>query len=294
MKQLLFKILIFILILVFIFVANYTTNRLFIHRFSKKFPNVETIIVGDSHVMVGVNDKILPESVNIAQGAEPYVVTYYKLKKILSDNPGIKNVIIGFSYHNFSSFNDYKFIDKKIAYELYKRLYPLVDIGDMWSFQVAIDRKIFLQTFIRNMLLYPKIHHYDNYIGKFEKRPNKLNEANLEETIRRHYLRGAQDDDISTVSRVSLNRIVKLTNQYNLRLILLNTPVERRYYEMVPEVFLNYYAQVKNELEQQNVQIIDLGNYNLDNSSFYDYDHLSGEGAEVISKLIAKHIAEFR
>ena len=66
--------------------------------------NVNNLFIGDSHIMQGINDSIIPNSINLAENSEAYYYSYFKIKGIIKNNPSIKNIFLGFSYHSLSSY----------------------------------------------------------------------------------------------------------------------------------------------------------------------------------------------
>ena len=71
--------------------------------------------------MTSLNPKLLYNTINISQGAEPYVLTYWKLKEILMLNK-IDTLILGFAPHNISEYNDKKFLNKFIQMKCLKEV----------------------------------------------------------------------------------------------------------------------------------------------------------------------------
>src|SRR6266513_3653769 len=69
-------------------------------------PEVKTIIIGDSHIELGINDHLLPDCINISESGEAFMFSYAKLQALLKHHPQIKTVFIGCSFHNLSSYYD--------------------------------------------------------------------------------------------------------------------------------------------------------------------------------------------
>ena len=66
--------------------------------------NISDIYIGDSHIKHAINDSIIPNSLNIAESSESFYFSYFKLKILLENNPSIKKVHLGLSYHNLSNY----------------------------------------------------------------------------------------------------------------------------------------------------------------------------------------------
>ena len=69
-----------------------------------------TLIMGDSRTQYSLDPHLFPSANNISQTAEPYFLTYWKLKALI-DLHEIDTVILGFAHQNISAFNDRKLSD---------------------------------------------------------------------------------------------------------------------------------------------------------------------------------------
>ena len=136
MKKFIKQIILFILIYILILGINFSLNLYFINTIPPMV-NANTLIIGDSHPQTAINPKLLNNAENLSQSAEPYLITYFKLKKLLDTNK-INTVILGYSYHNLSAFNDKKFIDSKWSKKMFQR-----------NLQKILKRKDTLPKFIK-------------------------------------------------------------------------------------------------------------------------------------------------
>ena len=120
MEQFLRKLILFIVLPTVYFAFNASVNYLIYSSQIVDVGKPNIIVIGDSHPMAAVNTNMLDNAINISRSAEPYVLTYWKLKAILKNHiPEI--LIIGFSPHNISAFNDKKFSDPDWSSEMFKR-----------------------------------------------------------------------------------------------------------------------------------------------------------------------------
>ena len=67
--------------------------------------NIELLFLGDSHITNAVIESIMQNAVKLSQRSEPYYYTYQRLK-FVSNNSKIEKIILGYSYHNISSYYD--------------------------------------------------------------------------------------------------------------------------------------------------------------------------------------------
>lgn len=108
MLRLLGKIILFVLIILFVISPVILVNKSVVYSALnsdafKLAPNINTLIVGDSHSWLSLDPNIITGSVNVSESGECIFYTYYKLKYFIKQNPGVlRNVILAFSYHNIS------------------------------------------------------------------------------------------------------------------------------------------------------------------------------------------------
>lgn len=279
MKRFILKTSIFLLILISFFSINWIINQLII-RNTVKHLDSNLIFVGDSHIQNAINPKFLPGSINIAQPAEPYILTYWKLKKILRTNQSGK-VVLGFAPHNIAKFNDYKFSDSKWASEMFKRSYPIEEFNTIKN-EIEIDYTEYYKTLFKKLCFYPHDNHSRSYIGNFSNSTNnKIND--FEETINRHFYYKNNRPDISELSIKYLDSIVLLISTSQKKLILLNTPVHRNYSQRVPENIYKKYCDLVENFKSLNVTVIDKFVNDYNDSMFLNVDHLNTYGAKKLS-----------
>ena len=245
---------------------------------------IKYLFAGDSHIEKSMDDRLIEGSLNIAQPAENYPLTYYKLKKILKDQE-FETVVIGFSPHNISSFNDLKF-ENHFSHEFYKRLYPIR------FFQTPeverIDELDYLRNFMRHFFLFPFADNC-SYIGAYENsKRNKM--GNLDETIARHFY--DKEDQAYKVSEecVSyLDSIISLCQEHQVELILADTPSHDDYLTQIPEDMMLNYEQLAEELRVKGVRLFTDPRQYAD-SMFLDFDHLNQWGAEYYAKELSREL----
>lgn len=63
--------------------AMYGVNALLIENNPPVLPAAEVWIAGDSHTQNGLNPDLFRSALNVSQTAEPYFITYWKLKELL-------------------------------------------------------------------------------------------------------------------------------------------------------------------------------------------------------------------
>jgi hypothetical protein len=283
MRGFIIRILSFMAIVLIIMAGNYFFNKTYLN-IPPKLNDTEVLIIGDSRLMTGINPDLIPNCKNTAQNSESYLISYYKLKYLLAHQHGIKRVILSFSYPSFSAYLDGIFKGDVATLDVLNRIYPIMGLRDFNG--VEVDEQKYYQVLFKNMLVYPHTNHH-KYLGGFVKLKPGLERANLDGTIMRHYFdKDTNNIGISKVARAYLDSMIVLTQQKNVELVLVNVPLHKDYLKRIPKNFIDYYDQVKKELELKNVRILDYGGMVIDDKYFKDYNHLDEEGANYITEII--------
>jgi len=238
--------------------------------------DITKIIIGDSHVQLALNDKIIPNSVSFALASESYQYSLKKIQQILSNNPQIDTVIIGISYHNLSSYYDENFYDI-FAFKNYFYLYDFTDQIKFLS-KFNIDK-----SFITSAYKQLFESSYTTWKGGYE-----IIKGNFElkdsTTIDMRIFRQFSNCELSHENIKYLKSIIKYCNEKNIILVAVNTPLHPYYRKKIPEKFISAY---NNFVLTYKLNIIDFKNEKFINTDFLpDGDHLSESGAIKASKLL--------
>ncbi len=251
--------------------------------------SVDTIITGDSHVQCAIKDDLLSGIDNIALDSEGYIYSYYKLKSIISRNPHIKNIIIGFSFHNISFYyNGYiigkdarKIMPRYIDLLSYKEIYNLVKTYPVLG--IPALRKFFCL----NGEKYPYIGEYNN--GNTSKL--SYDETIMKNRINAQYLLNNKPLGLSAINIEYMGRVVQLCKAYKINLIFIRTPLHNEYRSSIPE---DHVAAYKRLVKEFNCPVIDFSGLTLEDSHFLpDGDHLNARGAIEATKYFSKIWKQF-
>jgi hypothetical protein len=246
--------------------------------------NVKTLITGDSHVQCAINDRLLPGIKNISINSEGYIYSYYKLKEILAHNPQIKKIIVGFSYHNLSSYYD-DYISGKHAQPIMLRYFGLLDYSGL--FQIIFSNSLLVMPALNEILStgnkdYP-------YIGRFSaiaSKNRKYNETTMMKRVKGQYYVNHEIRRVSKFNSEYIAKIVELSRKHNVKLTLINTPLHKNYLNEIP---LKYKDEYKEILKKFNLPVIDFLDLNLSDDHFLpDGDHLNSKGALLATKYFAE------
>lgn len=289
MRAFCLDIILFLVILFLYLGINLALNVYFI-RSSPPRLSSDCLIMGDSHPMCALDPKVL-NAVNVSQTAEPYIITYYKLKEFLKYNR-IQKLILGFSYQNMSSYNDRELIDQQWADISFQRTYSLIPYYSIkW---IAFDHIAYLKAITRNMLLFPKKRH-QTYIGNFKVLERRYDpQQGSRDAIRMHFFINSTPERISKCSLSYLDSILTLCNQNRIDVLLISTPLNSSYRTHIPANFKNAFQVKADSLRVHQVEIMDYSNFPIADSLFADSDHLNFIGAKVFSDTVKVKISSLK
>lgn len=261
---------------------------------------IENVFMGDSHAQYGFYDLDNPKNINISYRSEKYIWSYIKLRKILKSN-NIKNVYLNFSYHSLSKNNEKDLVgsSRSFFYSRYCAMLGNEDIKEL--FKLKILNNDLLWCFLKNSLGFPyegsrelryllalkrgkKTEKIFPFWGYFEKENEELNETiDVNEVLARHF----STRQVSKIQLHYLNKIIQLTNKYNVKLNLITLPVSTEYLSKIPFYYRKkHQVRVEHLKNFSHVKYQDLTGVSLEAKHFKDHDHLNMLGAKLVSKRI--------
>lgn len=279
MKKFLQRLLNFTGVILVVFCANALINKIIISKQSLPLNQSKVLIMGDSHPQRSLNPKFFSNAVNISQPAEPYIITFWKLKTILkSIRPD--TIIIGFAPHNISAYNDLKFSQPKWASEMFRRSY-LIEEFNLISNEIEVDYYTFYKTYMIQMGMYPKLNHI-NFIGSY-KNNRESDVTDWEESIKRHYYFDGKQLGVSEVAVSHLDSMISLCKRNEITVVLASHPVHQYYLENIPNSTLQRFTELSNYLSKKAIVFDKTSDYYPD-SLYFNPDHLNEIGSEVFTK----------
>ncbi len=287
MKHFIIKICLLIILCCSVAIINYSINISISKNQKLPVKNKRILIVGDSHPEKSLDPSYFESAQNISQPGEPYVITYWKLKKFL-DTYIPDTLMLGFAPHNISAFNDLKFSNKHWSEEMFRRCYTFENFNEIKS-DLSIDYLCYYKILFKELCTKVNSNHI-HYIGKYHnfKRSN-INDWEL--AINRHYYLQNRKLGVSQIAINYLDSIIYLCNKKNIKPILFSSPVHDNYWKHIPSKILTVYNSIKEKYNKQ-IQIIDKTNDSYDNSMFLNADHLNQLGAKKFSLEIKQLLKE--
>ncbi len=272
-----------------ILVNNYLSKNSELYQLEER---IDYLFIGDSHISLGVNDRLIPSSKNISSLAEPYYFTYQKLKFFLKQQQP-KTIFLGFSYANLSDNND------KFLFGSASTFFP-----DNYFFILNSLEKVKIIFWNRGKLLelFNKVHHslychinninqqnnhlYDGYNNTFIE--TKALPKRITARVSELFYENGSLRDFSKQNIKYFFKIIELCQKSDIKLFLLSTPLSKLYYNNVPTIYKRKFNEISSKSKISHINLI---KYLDQNSLFlYDGDHLNKNGAEILSKKLIKEL----
>ena len=251
--------------------------------------NINTLILGHSHVALGYNTQFINNTVNIGEQAELYVYSYFKLKKIVQNNPKIERVFVEYTNNqiNKKDMDRWLWEDKYLQHSLKK--YGVLLDGDALMLIYKNNTQGFITAFSKSL--------FDNIPRLYSLNKNKFLKGQFggylpcneqlkdNQEIRKRTLK---DTKISFENIIYLKQIVKYCKQIGIEIILVRSPMHKSYdlsyneteYQMILKTYF------------KNVKFIDNKDLPIPDDGFQDREHLNSRGAKIYSKYFNKQINE--
>jgi len=277
MKKFFYRLFLFASPLIVFMLVNMTINYCIYSHRAVNIAGTEVLILGDSHLMTAVDTRLFRNAKNICQSAEPPVVSYWKLKKILETNKP-NQIVFGFAPHTISACNDFRLSDPKWSKELFRRIYSIQDFNAVKN-HVLVDWISYYQALWKQTAFFPKKTH-ENYIGKFSAKTSSTI-SDWKHAIHSHYYSNEKVHPVSDLSIAYTDSIVELCKLKEVSIVFAGSPVHKRYYDEVPKSISVGYDRLTDLYEQQDVPVFNkTQDDSYADSLFFDVHHLNQAGAK--------------
>jgi hypothetical protein len=282
MKLFLYKVSLFIAVLIGYFLINTAINYYFIASFvpEEEGNHYNYVFSGDSHIQESFDYNKFNNAFGIAKSGEPYFITFWKLKYLTDWGITIDTLILGLGNHNVSDKEDKSLVSKE-AISNFEKSYAFHRYSPRDS--VEIDYYKYANVIFRKCLLFPAKDHY-HYKNIYDPGFLKLPDRDFyDDGLKKfhHYYYKEQLCDISIVNLNYLDSIIKLCNNLKTKLILVGTPVSKKYYRAIPDKFKEAYEKNKERYTEKGITVIDNTQLDFNDTLFMDFDHLNYYGCQV-------------
>ena len=299
MKKFQKRLYIFILIFLVFIGIDLLLQKMFLYKSNYfKLPETTTnLILGHSHVEYGYNTKLIKNTVNLGSSGEAYVYTYFKAKKVIENNPQIKNIFIEFTNNQIDpEMDNWTWDDMHLQYELKNYLF-LIDYKDLVflykknpsGFQSAFSKTLFNN--LNKLVQHRSIGDGDfgGYMAKM-KNTNEQEDKNDMNVGCFNTTNTSKKTKISDCNVMYLKKIVRFCQEKRIKVFLIRTPMSKKYSTLRTEV--TYKNVVSSQFK--NIPYFDFKDYPLLDSDFLDKEHLNSKGAEKYSKFFNDTISNLK
>lgn len=231
------------------------------------------LFLGNSRIQYGVNDQLIPHSLNVGLNADNYVFSYLKLKLLKKYNPQIDTLILGYDKATLTHY--FEISDEKF----HPFFWDILDIDD-WLFFLKHDKHIFMSPLSWLKILYPIKSHIGSIkfqelgIGGY----TDLYRDKLPEAIQQ-YKKSTTSIHIDELQEIYLRKIKLFCSKNDIKLIFLNMPSHPITYDQSEEEFLEQYTLS----HYSDIPYWDYEFVQLPDSCYGDLTHINYKGAKIIS-----------
>lgn len=281
------KLIVFLIVPALFMILVLLSLNVFVKTNYKVKSGITNVFLGDSHIQLAINDSLILESLNCGATSETFYFSYYKLKNLLNDNPSIKNVYLGFSFHNLSGYSD-RFVTGDYSASIAPKYYFILPLKE--QFRLIYWNRNDLFSFVRDVIKTGvsqtfKVKHYP-FMGGYSREFNKTfaADSSMNKRINFQYF---DNGKLNSVSRFNINylyKIISFCKRSRINLVLINTPLHRYYYDKIPRV---YKEELNKIVVKNRLKFIDLSKLKFEDNCFIpDGDHVSTIGADKVSEKI--------
>ncbi len=290
MKKLVLRIFIYSLIFISLFVLTGFFSGMLV-RSKSKFKLDETctgIIVGNSHVACGLDDKFLHGYKNLGAINESYLYSYIKIREVLDANSQVKTVFLAFDNIQVSEgwtekwlWDGGRMVNLLVAYQPYMTNQEIARFiyhnpkSTMKCQQLLLKRSI-------EIARTPSFNYLTSgYMGgnlpKYGSHTDSLLRVTPEVIPA-----PAEAQPVHELNFEYLQKIIEFCEERQVKLILIRTPVLKQFSGWITE---NSLQKVLRE-RLHGVSFIDTQKFPLTKEDYFDLDHLNTVGSEKLSKFL--------
>lgn len=302
-----------------IYYSNYDYNYLLKTLEKSKDADIETIVVGNSYPLTGIDTNLLSiKGVSLALSSQDLYYSYQLAKVAIDNNKFIKRCIIGGGYylvnHDLSkSKSEYsKNLVKNTYYPILKDKHNSETVEDieLLNIEKVLNDKVIDYIFnLENLdyyfkdLIYRDNNGYFNF--NFKREMNsilgemKLSDISELEKYRLGKDRASQHNKLSSYSQTKdeykqiFNDFISFLKEKNVEPIIVVFPNTKYYSEFLNKEYEYGFYNIVNEIKEKwRINLIDFTKKDIfEEADFIDLDHMSEIGAAKITKLINKYLS---
>ena len=294
MKKFLLKFVAFNVFCVFAFFCVLGMHFIRLNTISFEIPAEKTLLfIGDSHMETGIDEATIPGSFNFAQSGDPYFDQYFRLVKILKDNPQLKTVFITATPHSLAKYGDARIFGDYTMQNVVPYALPIYDT-EIWKMYLTEAPRRFVTFLFSHPFSFAKstVSSRKGLMKKLGSR--RMSEGqNLTKSIQKERDPNAvgrlHGDDTAGNARqiVYLRKMVEAVRAHGAEVIFLNLPLysDEEFFD-VP-----YFENLLNK-KFPDVKFWDYADFPIPDDCRQDINHLNRWGAEIFSRELVKRLEQ--
>lgn len=261
--------------------------------------NTETLIIGASRSDACFDTTQIPNSRSVSLNGEPLFFTYHKLRNILNNNTGVKNVIMATGAAHVGICQDrYLYAEDSISRRNHMAYYPFLNaegkrqIRRFSEYYITAAARYDYGLPLGYMKdLKPVINHYRQRfaVSDFEcwqgsgpiDAESHVSLSHIEKKIDSYFYDNGDVGSQSQLAVEHMEKLVRLCESTGIRLWMIKTPLHENFRDLVPQDCIDTHSELVQTLAQnhEHVELLDYSTMPLDTLKFYDGDHLNSDGA---------------
>ena len=268
------------------------------YQYLESLNNKPTIIfMGDSHPALNVNPIFINNSFNYAVPSETYEQTFYKIRKVLTDNISIGLFVLPLDIHSFSNYrgNPYK---ETWHWQYFMSQLELIKVTNNSKAKLFISQK------------FPFIGKGEEITKLFFSKERTEVNLGWQKNEKKEALE--KNKDLASINRLdtqlanfpeildkqlftSFINSINLLKEHNKSIVIIKYPVTQEYLSAIESKGINiteFYSNIIKQLDKfGSIDILDYQEKFKDNYSlFSDPDHLNYLGAKIFSKELSNDL----
>lgn len=266
--------------------------------------HIDTVIQGGSHSACTFDPDVFGNAVNLAADGETLFFTYYKTKLILDANPSIDTIVTGLSPGHISAKTERWLSDSAEAKHHYNTYFMILDDAG----RALLDRTSanYFATFAKYELGLPlgfwtDLPLYLKYLrgktswqdyrfsdGYTELELSDLDRSKIDKRIRVHFYDGDQVSGLSAVALEYLQKLLDMSRDRGVRVVLVNTPLYEYYRDRIPPFFEKSYSRTVTAVLETHPEVLyfDYSQFDLEDKYYLNGDHTNTLGGTIVSKAL--------
>ncbi|MFR3556917.1 MAG: hypothetical protein ACLTUN_00175 [Paraclostridium sordellii] len=299
-----------------IYYENYDYNYLSKTLEKCKRENIDTLVVGNSYPLTGIDSKLLSnKSENLSISSQDLYYSYKLAEKVINNNENIKRCIIGAGYYLVN--HDLSKCKSEYSVNMVKYLYyPIlkdkhnsdkVDIIEFSNLRKVLNNDlidyIFNLEFLHKHFIDLIYRENNGYFNKNLRREMisilqgvKLSDINEDEKYRLGEFRASQHNDLSKYTETKkeynciFNDFINFLEEKGVEPVIVVFPSTKYYSKFINETYKDeFYKIIDGIKEKYTVKLVDFSKIDIfEEDDFIDFDHMSESGCIKITHELNK------